>query len=121
MGEEELIQYPQESSGQFVDLISCYQKSATGKLKRRSLKDIAGSAAESLCALANADGGTVILGAEIAGEAQGSYFDEKGRHHFSNILARSFSLGDREWHSALYRPVTVPNVFLTAPVITVTQ
>jgi ATP-dependent DNA helicase RecG len=62
-----------------MDFVSCYRKSFTGKWQRRTLKAIVEAVAQSLSAMANADGGVVFLGAEAQGEAPESFLDEKNR------------------------------------------
>ncbi|MBI2864014.1 MAG: putative DNA binding domain-containing protein [Chloroflexi bacterium] len=52
-----------QDEGQFFDRKSCYDRSA-GKVKRRPVRDVARDVAETLVAMANADGGTVALGLE---------------------------------------------------------
>ena len=79
MKEGEWLQLQEHGPGQFMDFISCYQKSLTGKWQRRTLKAIVEALAQSLSAMANADGGVVFLGAEVQGEAPESFSDEKNR------------------------------------------
>ncbi len=79
MKEGEWLQLQEHGPGQFMDFVSCYRKSLTGKWQRRTLKEIVQAVAQSLSAMANADGGVVFLGAEAQGEAPESFFDEKNR------------------------------------------
>jgi ATP-dependent DNA helicase RecG len=79
MNEVEWLQLQEHGPGQFIDVVSCYRKSRTGKWQRRTLKEIVEAVAQSLSALANADGGAVFLGPEAEGEIPGSFFDEKMR------------------------------------------
>jgi ATP-dependent DNA helicase RecG len=77
MKEGEWLQLQENGPGQFTDFVSCYRKSVTGKWQRRTLKAIVEAVAQSLSAMANADGGVVYLGAETQGEAPESFLDEK--------------------------------------------
>ena len=79
MKEGEWLQLQEHGPGQFVDFISCYRKSLTGKWQRRTLKAIVEAVAQSLSAMANADGGVVFLGADARGEVPEIFFDEKNR------------------------------------------
>jgi len=79
MKEGEWLQLQEHGPGQFTDFVSCYRKSLTGKWPRRTLKEIVQAVAQSLSAMANADGGRVFLGAEAEGEVPGGFFDEKNR------------------------------------------
>ncbi len=56
--------------GQFLERKSCYQRKP-GTARPRSLKDCIGDVAESLVAMANADGGAVVLGVEDDGTITG--------------------------------------------------
>jgi ATP-dependent DNA helicase RecG len=55
-----------QTEGQFFERKSCYDRS-TGVPKRRPAKDVASDVAETLSAMANADGGTLVLGIEDDG------------------------------------------------------
>ena len=79
MKEGEWLQLQEHGPGQFTDFVSCYRKSLAGKWQRRTLKAIVEAVAQSLSAMANADGGVVYLGVEAQGEAPESFFDEKNR------------------------------------------
>jgi ATP-dependent DNA helicase RecG len=50
--------------GQFLELKSAYERTQAGSLKRRKAADVARDIAETLSAMANADGGTLLLGIE---------------------------------------------------------
>ena len=89
MKEEEWPKLQDLGPGQFRDLVSCYRKSLTGRLQKRTLKEIVQAVAESLSAMANAEGGTIFLGAEANGEARGVFFDEKTRHLFFRGLVKA--------------------------------
>jgi ATP-dependent DNA helicase RecG len=56
--------------GQFFERKSCYDRSGGG-LKRRPARDVARDIAETLAAMANADGGTVVVGMEDDGTPTG--------------------------------------------------
>ncbi|HXF05594.1 MAG TPA: ATP-binding protein [Blastocatellia bacterium] len=60
----------EQPEGQFLERKSCYDRS-TGQLKPRSFKDSLRDVAETLVAMANADGGTVVLGLEDDGTDAG--------------------------------------------------
>lgn len=57
--------------GQFLERKSCYRWDAQGKRECRPTKEIVRDLAESLVAMANADGGTVALGIEDNGVLTG--------------------------------------------------
>ncbi|MDI6754327.1 MAG: ATP-binding protein [Thermodesulfobacteriota bacterium] len=86
---ENWIEFWQREPGQFAEIISCYHKSFSGKLKKRPLKEIAQAVAVSLNAMGNAEGGTVLLGATAGGEAEGLYFDDRSRQHLIRALEKS--------------------------------
>lgn len=66
-----------QPEGQFLDRKGCYDYS-TGKPKRRRAKDVAWDIAETLAAMANADGGMVIVGVEDDGKPTGvDYPDDR--------------------------------------------
>jgi len=56
--------------GQFFDRKSCYDRSG-GHVRRRRAKDVAKDVAETLAAMANADGGILALGIEDDGTPTG--------------------------------------------------
>ncbi len=53
----------EQPEGQFLERKSCYDRRG-GALKPRPIKDVVRDIAETLVAMANADGGTVVLGIE---------------------------------------------------------
>ncbi|MCC6627933.1 MAG: putative DNA binding domain-containing protein [Chloroflexi bacterium] len=59
-----------QAEGQFFERKSCYDR-ATGTPRRRDVRALAGDAAETLAAMANADGGTLVLGIENDGTVTG--------------------------------------------------
>jgi ATP-dependent DNA helicase RecG len=89
MKKEEWIQIRQQGPGQFFDFVSCHRRGLSGGLKKRTLKEIGQAIAESLSAMANADGGTVLLGAEAAGEVLGIFFANKTYNLFMRALEKS--------------------------------
>ena len=76
MKEGEWLRLQELGPGQFMDFVSCYRKSLGGKRQRRTLKEIVEAVAQSLIAMANADGGAVFLGAEANDEDPGGFFNE---------------------------------------------
>jgi len=52
-----------QEEGQFFERKSCYEHTA-GRLQRRKVRDVAWNVAETLAAMANADGGSLVLGLE---------------------------------------------------------
>jgi len=56
--------------GQFFEQKSCFDRS-TGVMKRRKPGEVANDIAETLVAMANADGGTLVLGIEDDGTPTG--------------------------------------------------
>ncbi len=66
-----------QKEGQFFERKSCYDR-ATGVPKRRNVRDVAYDVAETLSAMANADGGTLALGIENDGIETGvDYPDDR--------------------------------------------
>ena len=63
------------TEGQFFERKSCYDRS-TGTMKRRKPGDVARDIAETLVAMANADGGTLVLGVEDDGTPTGYDYPE---------------------------------------------
>jgi ATP-dependent DNA helicase RecG len=59
-----------QEEGQFFERKSCYDRSGS-KPKSRPVKDVAKDVAEALSAMANADGGTLVLGIEDDGSVTG--------------------------------------------------
>lgn len=64
-----------QTEGQFFERKSCYDRSGA-KPKLRSVRDVAKDVAETLSAMANADGGTLALGIEDDGEVSGMTYPE---------------------------------------------
>jgi ATP-dependent DNA helicase RecG len=63
--------------GQFLERKGCYDRS-DGKFKRRNVRDVADDVAETLMAMANADGGTLVVGIEDDGTVSGlDYPDDR--------------------------------------------
>jgi ATP-dependent DNA helicase RecG len=62
-----------QPEGQFFERKSCYER-GSGSLKRRAARDVARDVAETLAAMANADGGTLALGIEDDGMPTGVDF-----------------------------------------------
>ncbi len=60
-----------QPEGQFLERKSCYHRGPQGGRERRPTKEIVHDLAESLVAMANADGGTVALGIEDDGVSTG--------------------------------------------------
>ena len=89
MKEDLWNQFQQQGPGQFSEMISCYQRSFSGRLKIRTLKEIGREVAASLNALANADGGMVLLGADAEGEPLGFPFDDRSQKLFLHSLEKS--------------------------------
>ncbi len=59
-----------QPEGQFLERKTCFDYS-TGRKRRRPVKDVATDVAEALCAMANADGGVVVLGIDDDGTPTG--------------------------------------------------
>jgi len=68
--------------GQFYERKSCYDRSGK-RPKRRNARDVARDVAETLSAMANADGGTLAVGIEDNGTPTGVDYSEK---HLQKIL-----------------------------------
>jgi ATP-dependent DNA helicase RecG len=64
-----------QNEGQFFERKSCYDRSG-GQVRRRPVRDVARDVAETLVAMANADGGTVVLGIEDDGTISGVDYPE---------------------------------------------
>ncbi len=60
-----------QSEGPFFERKSCFDRSE-GKLRQRSARELARDLCETLAAMANADGGTVVLGVENDGTVSGA-------------------------------------------------
>ena len=56
--------------GQFLERKSCYDRSGE-RVRRRDVRSVAKDIAETLSAMANADGGTVVVGVENDGTPTG--------------------------------------------------
>ncbi|MGQ9631837.1 MAG: RNA-binding domain-containing protein [bacterium] len=54
----------QEDEGQYLEFKGAYEWDATGKKRRRKAADLAYDIAKALCAFANSDGGTPLVGVE---------------------------------------------------------
>ena len=61
--------------GQFLERKSCYDRSG-GRVRRRDVRSVARDIAETLSAMANADGGTVVVGVEDDGTPTGVDYSE---------------------------------------------
>ena len=90
MNEEEWNQLRQRGNGQFFQMVSCFRKGPQGKIYPRSRKDLLQTVAESLGSMANAGGGTVLLGMDIGEETLGVYFSEPERQLFQDLLRGAF-------------------------------
>ena len=90
MNEEEWNQLLQRGNGQFFQMVSCFRKGPKGKIYPRSRKDLLRTVAESLGSMANAGGGTVLLGIDSGEETLGVYFSEQERRLFQELLRRAF-------------------------------
>lgn len=88
--EEDWIKFLQRGPGQFAVLLSCYRKTFSGKVKKRTLKEMVQNVSESLLAMGNAEGGTILLGATADGEAEGIFFDDRSCQLFRHALEKSF-------------------------------
>src|SRR4030042_4473829 len=73
MNDFEWILHQQE--GQFFERKSCFDRSQ-GKVGRRPVRDVARDVAETLAAMANADGGSLVLGIENEGTVSGVNYPE---------------------------------------------
>jgi len=90
MNEEEWNQLLQRGNGQFLQMVSCFRKDPKGKIYPRSRRDLLRAVAESLGAMANAGGGTVLLGVDTGEETLGVYFSEPERRLFQGLLRGAF-------------------------------
>jgi len=61
--------------GQFLERKSCYDRSG-GRIRRRNVRSVAKDVAETLSAMANADGGNLVLGVEDDGTPTGADYPE---------------------------------------------
>jgi ATP-dependent DNA helicase RecG len=64
-----------QEEGQFFERKSCFDRSQ-GKVRRRPVRDVAWDVAETLAAMANADGGALVLGIEDDGAVSGADYPE---------------------------------------------
>ncbi len=64
-----------QHEGQFFERKSCFDRSS-GKAKLRPVRDVARDVAETLTAMANADGGVLVLGIEDDGPVSGADYPE---------------------------------------------
>jgi ATP-dependent DNA helicase RecG len=90
MEEEGWHQILQRGNGQFFQMVSCFRKSPQGKIYPRSRKDLLKTLAESLGAMANAGGGTVLLGIDTGEETLGVSFSEQESRAFHRLLQGAF-------------------------------
>ncbi len=90
MKEEEWNQLLQRGNGQFLQMVSCFRKGRKGKVYPRSRKDLLRAVAESLGGMANAGGGTVLLGIDAGEETLGVSFSEQERGLFQDLLRGAF-------------------------------
>ncbi|MCS6806263.1 MAG: putative DNA binding domain-containing protein, partial [Blastocatellia bacterium] len=78
----------EQPESQFLERKSCYTRSK-GRVEPRSIKEVLQDVAESLAAMANADGGTVAVGLEDDGAVSGvpSRYDfEKARQQLNDYV-----------------------------------
>ncbi len=73
--ENKLAWILQQTEGQFFERKSCYDRSGVRPILR-SVRDVAKDVAETLSAMANADGGTLVIGIEDDGEVSGMSYPE---------------------------------------------
>jgi ATP-dependent DNA helicase RecG len=64
-----------QQEGQFFERKSCFDRSQS-KIRRRPVRDVARDVAETLAAMANADGGALVLGIEDDGAISGVDYPE---------------------------------------------
>jgi len=69
--EKEVTEFAHRPEGQFLEKKSCWERTATGKKRVRKAKEVAKDVAKTLSAMANADGGTLLLGVEEDEEITG--------------------------------------------------
>ena len=78
----------EQPEGQFLERKSCYIQART-KYRPRPVKDVVRDIAETLAAMANADGGTVVLGIEDDGTVSGvpqKYHIDRVRHQINAFV-----------------------------------
>lgn len=88
----------EQEEGQFLERKSCYDRSA-GRNRPRPVKDVVRDVAESLVAMANADGGTVAVGLEDDGTVTGlplRYELHQARKQLSDYFSRLLKFQARE-------------------------
>jgi len=90
MKEEENSQIREQENSQFVERVSCFRRSPKGKVYPRSKAEIFEAVAESLGAMVNSSGGTVLLGASLEEETGGVFWDDRERQLFINLLREAF-------------------------------
>jgi ATP-dependent DNA helicase RecG len=90
MKEEEWNLLLQRGNGQFLQMVSCFRKGRKEKVYPRSRKDLFRTVAESLGGMANAGGGTVLLGIGAGEETLGVSFSEQERGLFQDLLRGAF-------------------------------
>jgi ATP-dependent DNA helicase RecG len=90
MEEEVGSQIREEENGQFIARVSCFRRSAKGKVSPRSKTEIFEAVAESLGAMANSSGGSILLGAAFDEETQGVIWGDRERRLFINLLREAF-------------------------------
>jgi len=90
MQEEVGSQIREEENGQFIERVSCFRRSAKGKVYPRSKTEVFMAVAESLGAMANSSGGTILLGAALDEDTQGVLWDDRERRHLIHLLHEDF-------------------------------
>jgi ATP-dependent DNA helicase RecG len=90
MKEEEGYQIREQENGQFIEMVSCFRRSPKGKVSPRSKTEIFEAVAESLGAMANSSGGSILLGAAFEEETRGVFWDDRERRLFINLLREAF-------------------------------
>ena len=96
-----------------MEMVSCYRKSRRGQVTERSRQELLRVTAESLGAMANAGGGTVLLGADPEGETLGIFFDDRERNLFLRAMKAAFhppfpfQLARRRWRERPLLRLTV--------------
>lgn len=92
-GVSEFDRFLGRAEGQTFERKSCYDKSRTPP-QRLNARDVARQIAETLCAMANADGGTLLVGQEDARE-DGAVGEITGADYGEATLAQIRDAGDR--------------------------
>ena len=96
MHAEEWSRIMERGSGQFMELISARRRGLKGGVSSLTRGDLLRKTAEPLGAMANADGGTVFLGADFQEETLGLSWTDRERRHFLNLLG-DFFLPPLDW------------------------